>query len=130
VVAVVSEVQVADVVGNLDELPVVYDLATCEPVKPYTQPIYVPGSTAVDYLYVFVLKPGVYLFLAYEDSNETTGDSRYSVYRLIVDEKGGVRWIRICEQVFTQYTPLTQWVTEAMCLGRDELRLMRLSETR
>jgi len=27
VVAVVSEVQVADVVGNLDELPVVYDLA-------------------------------------------------------------------------------------------------------
>jgi hypothetical protein len=130
VVAVVSEVQVADVAGNLDELPVVYDLATCEPVKPYTQPIYVPGSTAVNYLYVFVLKPGVYLFLTYEDSNKATGDVRYSVYRLIVDEKGGVRWIRICEQVFTQYTPLTQWVTEAMCLGRDELRLMRLSETK
>jgi hypothetical protein len=130
VVAVVSEVQVADVAGNLDELPVVYDLATCEPVKPYTQPIYVPGSTAVNYLYVFVLKPGVYLFLTYEDSNKATGDVRYSVYRLIVDEKGGVRWIRICEQVFTQYTPLTQWVTEAMCLGRDELRLMRLSEAK
>ena len=123
----VSEVQVADVVGNLDELPVVYDLATCMPVKPFTQAVYVPGSTAVNYLYVFVLKPGVYLFLAYEDSNEATGDSRYSVYRLIVDEKGGVRWIRICEQVFTQYTPLTQWVTETMCLGRDELKLMRLS---
>ncbi len=58
---------------------------------------------------------------------QVTGDVRYSVYRLIVDEKGGVRWIRICEQVFTQYTPLMQWVTEAMCLGRDELRLMRLS---
>jgi len=124
---VVSEVQVADVVGNLDELPVVYDLATCMPVKPFTQAVYVPSSTAVNYLYVFVLKPGVYLFLTYEDSNKASGDSRYSVYRLIVDEKGGVRWIRICEQVFTQYTPLTQWVTETMCLGRDELRLMRLS---
>ncbi len=51
----VSEVQVADVAGNLDELPVVYDLTTCMPVKPHTQPIYVPGSTAVNYLYVFVL---------------------------------------------------------------------------
>ncbi len=59
----VSEVQVADIAGNLDELPVVYDLATCTPVKPYTQPIYVPGSTAVNYLLAYANPPHATLLI-------------------------------------------------------------------